>query len=85
MLQSLKIKWETTVPENKLADRLREAIRLRGYSIRTEKAYVSWYERYVRFHKLRHRFLPIGFPIHIPRIKWRRRRFSAAVLAHIAA
>ncbi|HLB46301.1 MAG TPA: integron integrase [Anaerolineales bacterium] len=42
------------MPEKKLADRLREAIRLRGYSIRTEKAYVSWYERYVRFHKLRH-------------------------------
>ena len=42
------------MPEKKLADRLREAIRLRGYSIRTEKAYVAWYERYVRFHKLRH-------------------------------
>ncbi len=42
------------MPEKKLADRLREAIRLRGYSIRTEKAYVSWYEKYVRFHKLRH-------------------------------
>jgi len=45
---------KSTVPEKKLADRLREAIHLRGYSIRTEKAYVSWYERYVRFHKLRH-------------------------------
>jgi integron integrase len=42
------------MPEKKLSDRLREAIRLRGYSIRTEKAYLSWYERYVRFHKLRH-------------------------------
>jgi integron integrase len=40
--------------EKKLADRLREAILLRGYSIRTEKAYVQWYERYVRFHNLRH-------------------------------
>jgi len=42
------------MPEKKLANRLREAIRLRGYSYRTEKAYVHWYERYVRFHKLRH-------------------------------
>ena len=40
--------------EKKLTDRLREAIRLRGYSIGTEKAYVSWCERYVRFHKLHH-------------------------------
>jgi hypothetical protein len=40
--------------EEKLADRIRDAIRLRGYSIRTEKAYVQWYERFVRFHKLRH-------------------------------
>ena len=28
------------MPERKLADRLRNAIRLRGYSIRTEKAYL---------------------------------------------
>src|SRR3990172_4024145 len=54
MLRYRKVKRRITVPEKKLADRLREAIRLRGYSIRTEKAYVSWYERYVRFHKLRH-------------------------------
>lgn len=42
------------MPEKKLADRLREAIRLRGYSIRTKKAYLHWYVRFVRFHKLRH-------------------------------
>ncbi len=30
------------MPEKKLADRLREAIRLRGYSIRTEEAYLYW-------------------------------------------
>ena len=38
----------------KLADQLRAAIRLRGYSYRTEQAYVQWYIRFVRFHKLRH-------------------------------
>ena len=48
------MKRRTIMPEKKLADRLREAIRLRGYSIRTEKAYLHWYERFVRFHKLRH-------------------------------
>ncbi|MDO9128502.1 MAG: site-specific integrase, partial [Anaerolineales bacterium] len=40
--------------EKKLADRLHNTIRLRGYSIRTEKAYVQWHERFVRFHNLRH-------------------------------
>jgi len=29
------------MPERKLADRIRDAIRLRGYSIRTEKAYLD--------------------------------------------
>jgi len=42
------------MPEKKLADRLHETIRLRGYSIRIEKAYVRWYERFVRFPKPRH-------------------------------
>jgi integrase len=42
------------MPEKKIADRIRDAIRLRGYSIRTEKTYVRWYERYVLFHKVRH-------------------------------
>lgn len=38
----------------KLLDRVRIAIRLKNYSIRTEEAYVAWVERYIRFHKLRH-------------------------------
>ena len=38
----------------KIADRFRAALRLRGYSYRTEQAYLQWYVRYVRFHKLRH-------------------------------
>ena len=41
-------------PQPKIADRLRTAIRLRGYSYRTEQAYLQWYVRYVRFHRLRH-------------------------------
>lgn len=33
---------------------VRQEIRLRGYSIRTEKTYLHWIKRYIRFNKLRH-------------------------------
>jgi integrase len=35
-------------------DSLREAIRVRHYSIRTEKAYVGWARRFILFHNKRH-------------------------------
>ena len=35
-------------------DSLREAIRVRHYSIRTEKAYVGWARRFILFHDKRH-------------------------------
>jgi integron integrase len=38
----------------KLLDRVREEIRARHYSRRTEEAYVHWIRRYIRFHGLRH-------------------------------
>jgi len=38
----------------KLLVRLRDAIRVRHYSPRTEEAYVQWVKRYVFFHKVRH-------------------------------
>jgi len=38
----------------RLLDRVREAIRARHYSLRTEEAYVSWIRRYIFFHKKRH-------------------------------
>jgi hypothetical protein len=38
----------------KLLARVREAIRVRHYSPRTEQAYVGWIRRYVFFHKVRH-------------------------------
>jgi integron integrase len=38
----------------RLLDRVREALRARHYSIRTEEAYVGWIRRFVRFHGLRH-------------------------------
>jgi integron integrase len=41
-------------PPPKLLTRLREAVRLRHYSIRTELAYVDWTRRFIHFHGLRH-------------------------------
>lgn len=38
----------------KLLDQLRDALRIRHYSPRTEKAYVRWVVRFVHFHRLRH-------------------------------
>ena len=41
-------------PKPRLLDRVREAIRTRHYSRRTEKAYVHWVQRYIFFHGKRH-------------------------------
>jgi integrase len=41
-------------PRPRLLDRVREAIRARHYSRRTEKAYVGWIKRYIFFHGKRH-------------------------------
>jgi integron integrase len=38
----------------RLLDQLRERIRYSHYSLRTEKAYVYWARRFIRFHELRH-------------------------------
>ena len=38
----------------KLLDIVRNKIRLKHYSIRTEEAYVSWIKRYIYFHNKRH-------------------------------
>ncbi len=38
----------------KLLDQVREAIRVRHYSRRTEKTYCDWVKRFIYFHKLRH-------------------------------
>jgi integron integrase len=41
-------------PQLKLLDRVRCRIRVKGYSIRTEKTYVSWIKRFILFHDKRH-------------------------------
>ena len=41
-------------PKKKLLDQVRDIIRLKHYSIRTEEAYVNWIRRYILFHNKRH-------------------------------
>jgi integron integrase len=52
-----------TAPESKprtlpqaprLLDQMRERIRYKHYSLRTEKAYIFWVRRFIRFHGLKH-------------------------------
>jgi hypothetical protein len=42
------------LPKPRLHDRVREALRVRHYSRRTEEAYVAWIRRYIFFHGERH-------------------------------
>jgi hypothetical protein len=46
---------DTTGPKKSLLlDRVRDKVRLKHYSIRTETAYVDWIRRFVVFHNRRH-------------------------------
>ena len=38
----------------KLLDQVRQKIRLKHYSIRTEQSYVAWVRRFILFHGKRH-------------------------------
>ena len=44
----------TNAAPRRLLDRVRDAIRLRHYSLRTEDAYVHWVRRFILFHDKRH-------------------------------
>jgi integron integrase len=41
-------------PKTKLLDQVRDAIRLRHLSLRTEEAYLGWIKRFILFHHKRH-------------------------------
>src|ERR1041384_1757564 len=41
-------------PKRKLLDQVRDVIRLKHYSLRTERAYCDWITRFIRFHRMRH-------------------------------
>ena len=43
-----------SAPPPKLLTRLREHLRTRHYSIRTEEVYVDWARRFIFFHGKRH-------------------------------
>src|SRR5437899_6539172 len=40
-------------PKLKLMDQVKEVMRLKHYSIRTERCYSDWIRRYVKFHHMR--------------------------------
>src|SRR5215471_15867417 len=42
-------------PKLKLMDQVREVLRVKHYSIRTERCYCDWIRRYVQYHKMRSR------------------------------
>src|SRR5437899_12651372 len=38
----------------RLMDRVRDVMRVKHYSLRTERTYCDWIERFIRFHRMRH-------------------------------
>jgi integrase len=44
----------STAPKPKLLDQVRQAIRVRHYSPKTEESYVHWIKRFIFFHNKRH-------------------------------
>ena len=38
----------------KLLDQTRDVMRLKHYSVRTERTYCDWIKRFIHFHQLRH-------------------------------
>ena len=45
----------TPNPKLKLLDQVREVMRLKHYSIRTERCYGDWIRRYIHFHRMQSR------------------------------
>jgi Phage integrase, N-terminal SAM-like domain len=52
--RSTAVSVPVTSPKPKLLDQVRQAIRTRHYSYRTEKAYIHWIKRFIFFHNKRH-------------------------------
>jgi len=62
----------------KLLDQLREAIRVRHYSYKTEQSYVQWVKRFILFHNKRH-------PAEMGEVEIRQFLNHLAVNKHVAA
>jgi integron integrase len=41
-------------PKKRLLDQVRDVMRLKHYSLRTERTYCDWITRFIRFHRMRH-------------------------------
>jgi hypothetical protein len=56
-LQTGRVGFEAVVPNPKikLVDQVREVLRLRHYSIRTEQSYCDWIRRFIRFPRMQSR------------------------------
>ena len=56
-LASALVAYESVIPNPKLKllDQMREVMRLKHYSIRTERSYADWVRRFVGFHRMRSR------------------------------
>jgi hypothetical protein len=54
---AVPVQFESIIPnpKAKLPDQLREVMRLKHYSIRTERSYIDWVRRYVKFHRMKSR------------------------------
>ncbi len=48
------VTYESVIPnpKAKLLDQIREVMRLKHYSIRTERTYCEWVRRYVHYHQM---------------------------------
>ena len=44
----------TGKPKKKLLDQVRDVLRLKHYSLRTERTYCDWITRFIRFHQMCH-------------------------------
>src|SRR5205085_6459794 len=45
---------QTADNPKKLLERVRDVITVKHYSLRTERSYCDWIERFIRFHRMRH-------------------------------
>jgi integron integrase len=53
-MQMFLTKSPATDKPKKLLQRVRDVIRVKHYSWRTERTYCDWIERFIRFHRMRH-------------------------------
>jgi integron integrase len=54
LIPRASVQPSSTTDKPKLLDQVRQAIRTRHYSDKTEKAYIHWIKRYIFFHNKRH-------------------------------